>query len=133
MSTRILYIEDNPDNRLLVRRVLMAEGYTIEEAADGVAGLKMSEAQPPDLVLIDINLPEIDGYEVTARLKQLPSMRGVPIIAMTANVMKGDREACLDAGMDDYIGKPVRVEELVAALQRTGTATVKPGTATVSR
>jgi len=117
MSTRILYIEDNPDNRLLVRRVLMAEGYMIEEAEDGVAGLKMVETRPPDLVLIDINLPEIDGYEVTARLKQLPTMRGVPIIAMTANVMKGDREKTLAAGCDGYIQKPIDIDLLPTQIE----------------
>lgn len=117
MSIRILYIEDNPDNRLLVRRVLMAEGYTLEEAEDGVAGLKMAEAQPLDLVLIDINLPEIDGYEVTARLKQLPNMRGVPIVAMTANVMKGDREKTLAAGCDGYIQKPIDIDLLPTQIE----------------
>ncbi len=117
MSARILYIEDNPDNRLLVRRVLMAEGYVIEEAADGVTGLAMAEASPPNLVLMDINLPEIDGYEVTARLKQLPNMRGVPIIAMTANVMKGDREKTLAAGCDGYIQKPIDIDLLPTQIE----------------
>ncbi len=117
MSIRILYIEDNPDNRLLVRRVLMAEGYTIEEAADGMAGLKIAEANPPNLVLMDINLPEIDGYEITARLKQLPNMRGVPIVAMTANVMKGDREKTLAAGCDGYIQKPIDIDLLPTQIE----------------
>ncbi|NTU63002.1 MAG: response regulator, partial [Chloroflexi bacterium] len=76
MSKRILYIEDNPENRLLMRRVLMAEGYTMEEASDGDSGLRKAAESPPDLILMDINLPEIDGYEVTARLKQLPNLTG---------------------------------------------------------
>jgi two-component system cell cycle response regulator DivK len=92
MSKRILVIEDNPENRMLMRRVLMAEGYLMEEAVDGQSGLQIAAESPPDLILMDINLPGIDGYEVTARLKQLPNMLGVPIIAVTANVMKGDRE-----------------------------------------
>ncbi len=117
MSKRILYIEDNPDNRLLVRRVLMVEGYVVEEAIDGPTGLKMAEASPPDLVLIDINLPEIDGYEVTARMKQLPNMLGVPIIAVTANVMKGDREKTLAAGCDGYIQKPIDIDLLPSQLE----------------
>ncbi len=117
MSIRILYIEDNPDNRLLVRRVLMAEGYTIEEAADGMTGLKIAEANPPNLVLMDINLPEVDGYEITARLKQLPNMRGVPIVAMTANVMKGDREKTLAAGCDGYIQKPIDIDLLPTQIE----------------
>lgn len=117
MSKRILYIEDNPDNRLLLRRVLMVEGYIVEEAADGPTGLYMVETNPPDLVLIDINLPEIDGYEVTARLRQLPSMLGVPIIAVTANVMKGDREKTLAAGCDGYIQKPIDIDLLPSQIE----------------
>ncbi len=117
MNKRILYIEDNPDNRLLVRRVLMVEGYAVEEAIDGPTGLKMVEASPPDLVLIDINLPEIDGYEVTARLKQLPNMLGVPIVAVTANVMKGDREKTLAAGCDGYIQKPIDIDLLPSQIE----------------
>lgn len=117
MSKRILYVEDNPDNRMLVRRVLMAEGYTVEEAVDGPSGLKAAEASPPDLVLIDINLPEVDGYEVTARLKQLPTLLGVPIIAVTANVMKGDREKTLAAGCDGYIQKPIDIDSLPSEIE----------------
>jgi two-component system cell cycle response regulator DivK len=108
----ILYIEDNPDNRLLVRRVLEIEGYSIVEADGGLAGLKVAEATTPDLVLMDINLPEMDGYELTHRLKQMPHLAGVPIIAMTANVMKGDREKTLAAGCDGYIQKPIDVDQL---------------------
>ena len=115
---RILYIEDNPENRLLVRRVLEVEGYKVFEADGGLAGLKMVEAITPDLVLMDINLPEIDGYELTSRLKQMPHLAGVPIIAMTANVMKGDRERTLAAGCDGYIQKPIDVDQLPAQVER---------------
>ena len=117
MSKRILYIEDNPENRLLMRRVLMAEGYTVEEASDGNSGLRKASESPPDLILMDINLPEIDGYEVTARLKQLPNMAGVPIIAVTANVMKGDREKTLAAGCDGYIQKPIDIDLLPSQIE----------------
>lgn len=117
MSKRILYIEDNPENRLLMRRVLIAEGYMIEEAFDGNSGLQKAAESPPDLILIDINLPEIDGYEVTARLKQLPNMSGVPIIAVTANVMKGDREKTLAAGCDGYIQKPIDIDLLPSQIE----------------
>ena len=117
MSKRILYIEDNLENRLLMRRVLMAEGYDFEEAFDGNSGLQKAAESPPDLILIDINLPEIDGYEVTARLKQLPNMTGVPIIAVTANVMKGDREKTLAAGCDGYIQKPIDVDLLPTQIE----------------
>ena len=112
MSRQILYIEDNPDNRTLVRRVLQSEGYLVCEAVDGPSGLKIAAEQRPDLVLMDINLPEIDGYEVTARLKQLPGMSDVPVIAVTANVMKGDREKTLAAGCDGYIQKPIDIDLL---------------------
>jgi two-component system cell cycle response regulator DivK len=117
MSKRILYIEDNPENRMLMRRVLMAEGYEVEEANDGQAGMLKAAESPPDLILMDINLPEIDGYEVTARLKQLPNMSGVPIIAVTANVMKGDREKTLAAGCDGYIQKPIDIDLLPAQIE----------------
>ncbi|CAG0926657.1 Polar-differentiation response regulator DivK [Thermoflexales bacterium] len=117
MSKRILYIEDNPENRLLMRRVLMAEGYLVEEANDGNMGLQKAAESPPDLILMDINLPEIDGYEVTARLKQLPNMLGVPIIAVTANVMKGDREKTLAAGCDGYIQKPIDIDLLPSQIE----------------
>ncbi len=118
MGKRILYIEDNPDNRLLVRRVLQVEGYTIFEAVDGHEGLAKAAELQPDLILMDINLPEIDGYEVTARLKQLPGMSRVPIIAVTANVMKGDREKTLAAGCDGYIQKPIDIDILPNQIER---------------
>jgi len=117
MSKRILYIEDNPENRLLMRRVLMAEGYLVDEAIDGNSGLQKASESPPDLILMDINLPEIDGYEVTARLKQLPNMTGVPIIAVTANVMKGDREKTLAAGCGGYIQKPIDIDLLPSQIE----------------
>jgi two-component system, cell cycle response regulator DivK len=117
MSKRILYIEDNPENRMLMRRVLMAEGYIIEEAVDGQTGMQKAAESPPDLILMDINLPEIDGYEVTARLKQLPNMLGVPIIAVTANVMRGDREKTLAAGCDGYIQKPIDIDLLPSQIE----------------
>ena len=117
MGKRILYIEDNPENRMLMRRVLMAEGYIIEEAVDGQSGMQKAAESPPDLILMDINLPEIDGYEVTARLKQLPNMLGVPIIAVTANVMKGDREKTLAAGCDGYIQKPIDIDLLPSQIE----------------
>jgi len=109
---RILYIEDNDTNRMLVRRVLNAEGYTMLEAASGPAGVRAAEEHVPDLILMDINLPELDGYEVTFRIKQNPQLRHIPVIAMTANVMQGDREKSLDAGCDGYIQKPIDIDVL---------------------
>lgn len=112
MNGTILYIEDNRDNRMLVRRVLEAEGYRVLEAEDGPEGIEFLKSEIPDLVLMDINLPEMDWYEVTARLKQMPSTANVPVIAMTANVMKGDREKTLGAGCDGYIPKPIDIDAL---------------------
>jgi len=118
MTTTILYVEDNFDNRMLVRRVLEAEGYRVVEAEDGTQGIEWLRSETPDLVLMDINLPEIDGYEVTKRFKQLPSMTKVPVIAMTANVMKGDREKTLAAGCDGYIPKPIDIDTLPDQIAR---------------
>lgn len=108
----ILYIEDDFQNRVLVRRILEASGFSIIEAENGKVGLKIAQEFVPDLILMDINLPEIDGYEVTSRLKQIDALAQVPIIAMTANVMKGDREKTLAAGCDGYIQKPIDVDLL---------------------
>lgn len=118
MANTILYIEDNAENRLLVRRVLEVEGFTVVEADSGMAGLKKAETTRLDLILMDINLPEIDGYELTHRLKQMPHLVRVPIVAMTANVMKGDREKTLAAGCDGYIQKPIDVDQLPLQIAR---------------
>ncbi|MFQ6099778.1 MAG: response regulator [Anaerolineae bacterium] len=111
-SIRILYIEDDPSNRLLVRRILEAEDYSVLEATDGLAGLEMAAQMQPDLILLDINLPEIDGYDLARRFRETPGLQHVPILALTANVMKGDRERTLEAGCDGYIQKPIDVDRL---------------------
>ena len=108
----ILYIEDNDENRLLVRRILEAEGHTVREAKDGPSGLEMVRQGVPDLILLDMNLPEIDGYRMVKHLREVPGLAEVPIIALTANVMKGDRERTLQAGCDGYIQKPIDVDAL---------------------
>ncbi len=117
-SITILCIEDSPDNRLLVRRVLEAEGYHFVEARDASTALEVIAAQTPDLILMDINMPDIDGYTLTARLRAMPLMQNMPIIAMTANVMKGDRERSLEAGCDGYIQKPIDVDKLPKQISR---------------
>jgi two-component system cell cycle response regulator DivK len=117
-SARILYIEDNPDNRLLVKRVLEAEGYTLLEAANAREGLRQVLAEPPDLILMDINLPEVDGYTTTARIKSTPGLESVKVVAVTANVMKGDREKTMAAGCDGYIQKPIDVDQLPRQIAR---------------
>jgi two-component system, cell cycle response regulator DivK len=108
----ILYIEDNPDNRLLVYRVLSAEGFIVHGVPDGPSGLDFVQKQVPDLILMDINLPHIDGYTMTAYLKEMEALAHIPIVALTANVMKGDREKTIAAGCDGYIQKPINVDRL---------------------
>jgi two-component system cell cycle response regulator DivK len=122
---KILYIEDNPENRLLIRRILQAEGYQVFEAGDASEALHTLQDQRPDLILMDINLPEMDGYALTSQIKSLPGMNNVPIIALTANVMKGDRERTLRAGCDGYIQKPVDVDSLPLLIE-TYLSTVTP-------
>jgi two-component system cell cycle response regulator DivK len=109
----ILYIEDNSQNMRLVKKMLMAGGYEMQGAENGLTGLKMAAELRPELILVDINLPDIDGTEVTSRLRQNPNFSDTPIIALTANAMYGDRERFLDAGCDDYISKPVSKNELL--------------------
>ena len=111
-GAKVLYIEDNVENRTLVKRVLEVEGYVVLEADDGIDGLRIVLEEAPDLVLIDINLPEIDGYEITTRLRRMEGLKNIPIVALTANVLKGDRERSLDAGCDGYIQKPIDVDLL---------------------
>ena len=111
-SATILNIEDNFDNRLLVRRVLSAEGYKIVEAGNAGEGLEALKTLHPDLILMDINMPDMDGYSLTARIRSLPGFESVPIVALTANVMRGDREKSLEAGCDGYIQKPIDVDLL---------------------
>ena len=117
-TPRILYIEDNADNRILVKRVLEAEGFTLLEAANAHEGMRQALAQHPDLILMDINLPEVDGYTTTARIKQTPGLERIKVIALTANVMRGDREKTLAAGCDGYIQKPIDVDALPRQITR---------------
>jgi two-component system cell cycle response regulator DivK len=114
----ILYVEDNPDNRMLVRRVLMSEGYTVHEAPSATETFVKLKTLKPDLILMDINMPEMDGYTLTAKIRELPNMGSVPIIALTANVMRGDREKSLEAGCDGYIQKPIDIDTLVVQMER---------------
>jgi two-component system cell cycle response regulator DivK len=114
---RVLYIEDNQANRLLVLRVLTAEGHTVLEAENGLMGLQVAQRERPDLVLVDISMPEMDGYEVTSRLRALSELERVPIVALTANVLRGDRERSLQAGCDGYIQKPLDVDLLPSQVE----------------
>ena len=115
---RILYIEDNAGNRTLVKRVLEHEGFIVFEAADGMAGLELATAERPDLILMDINLPGVDGYTMTRRIKATPGLEKIKIIALTANVMVGDREKTLEAGCEGYLQKPIDVDLLPEQIER---------------
>ena len=119
MAKNVLYVEDNPDNMLLVKRVLIAGGYNVLEAENGMAGLSVAENQDVDLILLDINLPDIDGYEVARRLRsnEKQALAYVPIIAITANALRGDAEKALAAGCDVYMSKPINVHELRARVE----------------
>ena len=109
---KILYIEDNIDNMTLVKRVLQVEGYEVIGAENGTAGLVKAKETKPDLVITDINLPDIDGYQITETLKKDAQTAHIPIIAMTANVMKKDREQVHEVGCDGYIAKPIDIDVL---------------------
>ncbi len=119
MEKNILYIEDNPDNLLLVKRVLQSRGYHVLEAKNGVEGLSIAESQQVDLILLDINLPDLDGYEVARRLRanRAPKLAYTPIIAITANALRGDAERALEAGCDVYMSKPINIRELWARVE----------------
>ena len=116
--TTILYVEDNFENRILVRRVLQAEGYEIIEATSGNEALRLLKNTMPDLILTDINMPEMDGYTLTAKIKEDSAFSNVPVIAMTANVMRGDKERSLEAGCDGYIQKPIDIDLLPEQVER---------------
>lgn len=117
-KAKILYVEDNTDNRKLVRRVLEAEGYEVIEAQNGTQALEQLDTLPIDLALMDINMPDIDGYTLATRIRATPRFAGLPILAMTANVMRGDRERSLRAGCDGYIQKPIDIDTLSETLER---------------
>ena len=114
----ILYVEDNPENRMLVRRILLSEGYSLLEARDADEALNVLSEKRPDLILMDINMPGVDGYTLTSHIKSMPGFAKVPILAITANVMRGDREKTLQAGCDGYIQKPIDIDQLTREIER---------------
>jgi two-component system, cell cycle response regulator DivK len=119
MPFTVLYIEDNPDNKTLVKRALEAKGYHFLWASTGLSGVEMAKNDRPDVILLDINLPDIDGYEVARRLRNesLKNLLYVPIIAVTANALRGDAEKALAAGCDVYMSKPINIHELWARIE----------------
>jgi CheY-like chemotaxis protein len=109
----VLYIEDTENNRILVERKLRRSGYTVLTAEDAEAGLEIAAREKPDLILMDMGLPEVDGWEATRRLKANPELKDIPVIALTAHTMVGDRDKSLAAGCDDYDEKPFDFERLL--------------------
>jgi len=118
MSKRILYIEDNFQNKRLVRKILTARGYEVLEADDGLTGVELATKETPDLILMDISLPGIDGVEATQRIKAYERTSKIPVIALTANAMRGDRERFIAAGCDDYLPKPISTGDLVDMIHK---------------
>ena len=116
-QTTILYIEDNFHNRRIVRKILTSRGYNVIEAEDGISGLEMVRELKPPLVLLDIGLPGMDGLEVVGHIKADDELCEIPVIALTASAMRGDRERFLEAGCDDYLSKPIHVIELIKMVQ----------------
>jgi two-component system cell cycle response regulator DivK len=119
MVRKLLYVEDNEDNLYMLTLWFdVAGGYEIVSAADGAAGIAMAAAELPDLILMDLNLPQIDGWEATRRLKADPATRDIPIIALTAHAMAGDREKALATGCDEFETKPIDFDRLLPKIER---------------
>lgn len=114
----ILYVEDNSDNRNLIRRVLEAEGYSVIDAINANQAIEKLEENRVDLILMDINMPDMDGYTLTTKIKGIQAFSKIPIVAVTANVMRGDREKSLEAGCDGYIQKPIDIDTLAQQIER---------------
>lgn len=124
MNKRILLIEDNAQNRYLARFLLDARGWQVIEAEDGPSGLLLADRAEPAIILLDIQLPGMDGYAVARALRALPALAGVPIVAVTSYAMPGDREKALAAGCDGYLEKPINPDTFVADVRKflAGTA-----------
>ncbi len=114
---KILLVEDNEMNRDMLSRRLLKKGYEVVMAMDGEQAIELAGTEAPDLILMDISLPGLDGWEATRRLKAMPETQAIPIIALTAHAMAGDREKCLEAGCDDYDTKPVEFPRLLGKIQ----------------
>ena len=114
---RILVIEDNPDNRTLIIDLISTLDYQVLEARDGVEGVETALEEIPDLILMDLSLPQKDGWEATRELKANSSTADIPIIALTAHAMMGDRERALEVGCDDYVTKPINMMELIEKIR----------------
>ncbi|MEL6403251.1 MAG: response regulator [Chloroflexota bacterium] len=119
MSTgRVLVVEDNLDNMTFIVDVLTSLDYEVIQAKDGISGVEQAESEQPDLILMDLSLPKMDGWQATRTIKARDILRDIPIIAITAHAMLGDRELALEAGCDDYITKPINLQELAGKLDQ---------------
>jgi two-component system, cell cycle response regulator DivK len=116
MQARVLIVEDNEMNRDMLSRRLQRAGFEVVTAADGEEGIRVAQAQTPDIILMDMSLPVMDGWEATRRLKSITATRQIPIVALSAHAMAGDREKALSAGCDDYDVKPVELRRLVGKM-----------------
>jgi CheY-like chemotaxis protein len=114
---RILYVEDNEDNVYMLTRRLQRHGFEVIVAADGARGVEIARSEHPDLILMDLNMPVLDGWEAARQLKGAPETRAIPIIALSAHAMSGDRERALEAGCDDYDTKPVQIDSLLTKMR----------------
>ena len=122
--TKVLLVEDNEMNRDMLSRRLIRRGFQVVFAMDGQQGIDLARSERPDVILMDMSLPIVDGWEATRRLKADDSTRGVPVIGLTAHAMSGDREKAIEAGCDDYDTKPVELDRLIGKIKRLlGTAT----------
>ncbi len=115
---KILVVEDNEINRDMMVRRLQRRGYTIVTAVDGQQGIDMTQSEAPDIVLMDMSLPVVDGWEATRQIKSNPNVRHIPVVGLTAHAMVGDRDKAMNAGCDDYATKPVEFEKLVELINR---------------
>jgi two-component system cell cycle response regulator DivK len=118
MTKRILVVEDQEDNRQIIRDLLTSAGYELVEAVDGEEGVRLAESERPDLILMDIQLPVLDGHEATRRIKQNPELRHIPIIVVTSYALSGDDRKAMAAGSDGYMAKPFSPRQLLATIRK---------------
>lgn len=118
MSKRILVVEDQEDNRRIIRDLLASVGYELVEATDGEAGVRLAETERPDLILMNIPLPLLDGHEATRRIKQNPELRQIPIIVVTSYALSGDDAKAMAAGADGYVANPFSPRQLLATIRK---------------
>lgn len=116
--TLILYIDDDDANRRLVQRILLAEGFEVEESNSAIQGIDKAKANPPDLILMDISMPDMNGLEATGHIRSNPKLSHIKVVALTANAMHGDREMILEAGCDGYISKPINIDTFVEEISQ---------------